>query len=102
MPGPASAPPPGSRDGFSFVGNLLCVDFVNTEAVSHGGTRGDRLAPVDGLRGWGGARVTVRARVDDLLRWARAAALVDDAGLRRIPPTWRSSRDAARLLEDAK
>ena len=84
MPGSGTAPPPGSRDGFSFVGNLLCVDFVNTEAVSHG-DRVDRLPAVD-----------------DLLRWARAAELVDDAGLRRLPAGWRSGRDAARLLEDAK
>ena len=84
MTGPEAAPPPGSRDGFSFVGNLLCVDFVNTEAVSHG----ERVDRVPG--------------VDDLLRWARAADLVDEAGLRRLPAGWRSSRDAARLLEDAK
>lgn len=84
MTGHGTAPPPGSRDGFSFVGNLLCVDLVNTEVVAHG-ERVDRLGSVD-----------------DLLRWARAADLVDDAGLRRIPAGWRSSREAMRLLEDAK
>jgi predicted RNA-binding Zn ribbon-like protein len=75
---------PGSRDGFSFVGNLLCVDFVNTESVSQG-KRVDRIPGVD-----------------DLLRWARAAELIDDAGLRHVPAGWRAGRDAARLLEDAK
>ena len=84
MTGPETAPPPGSRDGFSFVGNLLCVDFVNTEAMSHG----ERVDRIPG--------------VDDLLRWARAADLVDDAGLRSLPAGWRSGRDAAQLLEDAK
>jgi predicted RNA-binding Zn ribbon-like protein len=84
MPGPETAPSPGSRDGFSFVGNLLCVDFVNTEGVSHGD------------------RVDLLAGADDLLRWARAAGVADDAGLRRIPAGWSSSRDATRLLEDAK
>lgn len=84
MAGPETVPPPGSRDGFSFVGNLLCLDFVNTEVMSHG-ERVDRLASPD-----------------DLLRWARAAGLVDDARVRRLPAGWRSGRDAARLLEDAK
>jgi predicted RNA-binding Zn ribbon-like protein len=69
---------------FSFVGNLLCVDFVNTEVVSHG-------APLDRLGG-----------IEDLLRWARAADLVDDTALRRLPAGWRSSREAARLLEEAR
>lgn len=73
-----------SDDGFSFIGGLLCVDFVNTEVVAHG-------APLDRLAG-----------VDALIRWARAAGVVDDAALRRLPAGWRSSRDAARLLEDAK
>lgn len=70
--------------GFSFVGNLLCVDFVNTEVVSHG-------APLDRLGG-----------IDDLLSWARAAQLVDETALRQLPAGWRSSREAAALLQDAK
>jgi predicted RNA-binding Zn ribbon-like protein len=84
MTGPDSAPPPGSRDGFSFVGNLLCVDFVNTEVVA----RGNRVDRIGG--------------VEDLLRWARAAGLVDEAGLAALPSGWQSSRDAAHLLRDAK
>jgi predicted RNA-binding Zn ribbon-like protein len=76
--------PPAPDGGFSFVGNLLCVDFVNTEVVSHG-------EPVDRLGG-----------IDDLLSWARAAQLVDDEALRRFPAGWRTGREAVRLLQDAK
>ncbi len=82
--GPRSAPSPPPDGEFSFVGNLLCVDFVNTEVMRQG-------ARVDRLPG-----------VDDVLRWAREADLVDEAALRRLPAGWRTSREAARLLEDAK
>jgi predicted RNA-binding Zn ribbon-like protein len=78
------APPPAVNGEFSFVGNLLCMDFVNTEVVRQG------------------ARVDRLPAVDDLLRWAREAGIVDDAALRALPAGWPASRDAARLLEDAK
>ena len=80
--GPHRTAPP--HDGFSFIGGLLCVDFVNSEVIAHDG-------PLDRL-----------GDVDDLLRWARAAGIADDAALRRLPPGWRSSRDAAQLLEEAR
>ena len=80
---PRAATPPDPDGGFSFVGNLLCVDFVNTEVIRQG-------APHDLL---GGA--------EDLLRWGRAAGVVDEAALRGLAG-WRTSRDAGRLLEDAK
>ena len=79
-----SAAPPPPADEFSLVGNLLCIDFVNTEVVVHG-ERVDRLADVDAL-----------------LRWARVADVVDEAALRRLPAGWRAGRDAGRLLQDAK
>jgi predicted RNA-binding Zn ribbon-like protein len=83
--GRRTPPPPAVPDEeFSFVGNLLCVDFVNTQVMRQG-------APFDRLGG-----------VDDLLRWARQAALVDEAALRSLPATWRTSREAGRLLEDAR
>jgi predicted RNA-binding Zn ribbon-like protein len=81
---PRTAPPPAPEGEFSFVGNLLCVDFVNTEVVSHG-------APLDRL-----------GDVDALLRWARAAGIADDAALRRLPAGWDTGRDAGRLLRDAR
>lgn len=81
---PRSSPALPSASGFSFIGGLLCVDFVNTEVVSRDG-------PLDRLAG-----------VDDLLRWARAAGVVDDGALRRLPAGWPTSRDAGRLLADAK
>jgi predicted RNA-binding Zn ribbon-like protein len=84
MPRAAPAAPPAPDGEFSFVGNLLCVDFVNTEVVSQG-------EPLDRLGG-----------IDDLLRWARGAQLVDDGALRGLPTGWRTGRDAVRLLHDAK
>jgi len=84
MPAPGQTPPPAPADEFSLVGNVLCIDFVNTEVVAHG-------TPVDRL-----------GDVDALLRWARMADVVDEAALRRLPAGWRSSREAGRLLQDAK
>lgn len=81
---PRAAPPPVPDGEFSFVGNLLCVDFVNTEVVARG-------EPLDRL-----------GDVDALLRWAGAAGVVDEVALRRLPAGWRSGRDAGRLLQDAK
>ncbi|MEO5821747.1 MAG: ABATE domain-containing protein [Vicinamibacteraceae bacterium] len=79
----SSAPQPTTAGEFSFVGNLLCVDFVNTEVM-----RQDER--VDRLPG-----------IDDVLRWAGEADLVDAAGLRGLPAGWRTSREAARVLQDA-
>ena len=84
MSAPGSTPPPAPADEFSLVGNLLCIDFVNTEVIAQG-KRVDRLTDVDAL-----------------LRWARVADVVDEAALRRLPAGWRSSREAGRLLQDAK
>jgi predicted RNA-binding Zn ribbon-like protein len=81
---PRAAPVPPPDGEFSFIGNLLCVDFVNTEVVSHG-------APLDLL-----------GDADALLRWARAAGIVDEAALRRLPAGWDTGRDAGRLLRDAR
>src|SRR5689334_1051255 len=84
MSAPGPAPPPAPSDEFSFVGNVLCIDFVNTEVVAHG-ARVDRLPDVDAL-----------------LRWAHVADVVDEAAVRRLPAGWRSGREAGRLLQDAK
>lgn len=84
MAAPDPAPPPAPGTAFSLVGNLLCVDFVNTEVVRHG------------------ERVDLLVDVDDLLRWARQADVVDETALRRLPAGWRATREAGRLLLDAK
>ena len=83
-PAPTSPHPPVAEGEFSFIGNLLCVDFVNTEVMRQG-ERVDRLPGID-----------------DLLRWAVEADLVDESALRRLPVGWRGGREAARLLKDAK
>ena len=82
--GARSVPSPPPDGAFSFVGNLLFVDFVNTEVMRQGG-RADRLPDVDSL-----------------LRWAGEAEVVDEAGLRSLAAGWRMSREAARVLQDAK
>lgn len=82
--GPRPAPPPAPPDEFSFIGNLLCVDLVNTEVMRAG-------APLDLL-----------GDADALLRWARAAGIVDEAAARRLPAGWWTGREAARLLADTK
>jgi predicted RNA-binding Zn ribbon-like protein len=83
-PTQGSASPPAAADEFSLIGNLLCIDFVNTEIVVHG------------------ERVDLLPGVAELLRWARVADIVDDAALRRLPAGWRSGHEASRLLQDAK
>src|SRR5215831_9628142 len=55
---------------FYFVGNLPCLDFVNTEIVA----RGER---VDLLTGFA-----------DLIRWLHAAALLTTAEARRTETRW--------------
>src|SRR5262249_55936312 len=55
---------------FYFVGNLLCLDFVNTEI----GARGE---PVDLLSGFA-----------DLVQWLQAAAVLTATDARSIEKRW--------------
>jgi predicted RNA-binding Zn ribbon-like protein len=68
---------------FDFVGERLCLDFVNTERVLDG----RRVDLLDGFA--------------DLLRWCAAAGLVGSAEARRMASRWRTSPDAERTFQDA-
>ncbi len=71
-------------DEFQFVGERLCLDFVNTELVL-GGT------PVDRLRGF-----------EDLPRWCAAAGLLSAARAKEMAARWGGTPGAARVLEQAR
>lgn len=61
---------------FLFVGDNLCLDFINTEIIEEG-------RPIDLLGG-----------VDDLTRWAVAAHLLDAAQARELARRWSRTRAA--------
>jgi len=68
---------------FPGVGNLLCLDLVNTEIVSHG------------------VRVDLLRRFSDLVEWARSKDVLTDAAARRAMAQWNGSRQAAASFEAA-
>lgn len=61
---------------FVFVGERLCVDFVNTELVEDG-------VPVDRLRGF-----------DDLVEWCAQAQVIGTADAKAILRRWSGSPEA--------
>lgn len=65
---PTAANTAGSR--FLFVGNALCLDFVNTELA-------DRGRPMDTLD-----------HFDDVVAWLRDARVLDDAGAQVATARW--------------
>ncbi len=75
---------PDWRDGFIFVGNQLCLDFVNTRPVMNG-------QPVDFLSDW-----------KALLRWFRAAGLVSEAEMDVLGRQWEKRPEAGACLEGLK
>jgi len=69
---------------FYFVGNYLCLDFVNTEVV-------EKDQPVDLLGGF-----------DDLVAWSVAAQMIDQAQAKEILTRWGGRREADRVFEQAQ
>ena len=80
MPGVA----PGSKDGYLFAGNHLCLDLVNTRLVM------DRQ-PVELL-----------ADLQALLRWFRAADRVPTAEMEAIRREWEKRPEAGACLEELR
>src|SRR5215468_10280342 len=72
------------KDGFLFLGNHLALDFVNTRPVV-------KDEPVELL-----------PDVLALLRWFRAAGLVDSSEFAALRQEWGESARARRLLESAR
>src|SRR5215467_11993820 len=68
---------------FYFVGNLPCLDFVNTEIIA----RGER---VDLLAGFG-----------DIVRWLQAATLITTAEARAIQKRWGNSSEGKAAFTEA-
>ena len=69
---------------FSLVGNLPCLDLVNTEPMRDG-------RRVDLLTGFG-----------DLVRWLGAAGLLTEEGARRALERWQGAPGAAAALVEAR
>ncbi len=68
---------------FYFVGNLPCLDFVNTEIVARG-------APVDLLRDFA-----------DFVRWLQAATLLTPAEARMVEKRWGDTSDGKAVFSEA-
>jgi predicted RNA-binding Zn ribbon-like protein len=77
-------PPDETSPAFSQAGNLLCLDLVNTEVILHG-ARTDRLQTFS-----------------ELMRWARAFAVVTGDEERLAVEAWGSGRQATRALDAAR
>src|SRR5262245_19323145 len=71
-----------SEQPFYFVGNLLCLDFVNTEIIARG-------APVDLLGGFG-----------DYIRWLRDANQLT-AEARAIEKRWANTSEGKIAFDEA-
>lgn len=68
---------------FRVLGNLACLDLVNTEAISEG-------APVNLLGGFG-----------DLLAWLEAASLLTDQERRRAAERWEGTSEGHAVFREA-
>jgi predicted RNA-binding Zn ribbon-like protein len=68
---------------FRVLGNLACLDLVNTEAISEG-------APVNLLGGFG-----------DLLAWLEAASLLTDQERRRAAERWEGTSAGRAIFREA-
>jgi predicted RNA-binding Zn ribbon-like protein len=76
-----------SKDSFEnrflFVGNYLCLDFINTEMV-------EAVQPVDRLTGF-----------DNLVAWLAQSRTLDGKQAEAILGDWKNSREARATLQDA-
>src|SRR5262245_32383913 len=72
-----------SDQSFYFIGNLPCLDFVNTEIVARG-------EPVDLLAGFA-----------DLVRWLQAANLLTAAEARATEKRWVETPEGKKAFVDA-
>src|SRR5215831_9893656 len=68
---------------FYFVGNLPCLDFVNTEIVARG-------EPVDLLTGFA-----------DFVRWLQAATLLTPAEARVVEKRWGDTSEGRSAFAEA-
>ena len=68
---------------FLFVGNYLCLDFINTEMVEAG-------QPVDRLNSF-----------DSLVAWLVQSETLDEKQAEEILVNWKNSREAEATLRDA-
>jgi predicted RNA-binding Zn ribbon-like protein len=82
MASDTNAPANGDHP-FYFVGNLLCLDFVNTEIVS----RGERVDLFTGFA--------------DLIRWLQDAALLTAAEARSVENRWGDTSEGNTAFKEA-
>ena len=69
---------------FLFVGNLLCLDFLNTEPVREG------------------VRVDLLVSFEDLARWLEAAGQLQPGAARTAAMRWGGSAEGRKTLREAK
>jgi predicted RNA-binding Zn ribbon-like protein len=69
--------------GYYFIGESLCLDFVNTEVIA------------------GGNRTDLLGNFDDLVSWCAAAQLVSPAQASEMTRQWTGGRDAGRTFKQA-
>ena len=71
------------RAGFYFVGERLCLDFVNTQLVENGNA------------------VDLLGSFDDLVAWCAAAHAVDSGQAKQLLSQWSGTRDGERAFGHA-
>jgi predicted RNA-binding Zn ribbon-like protein len=69
--------------GFYFVGERLCLDFVNTEVIA------------------GGSRVDLLGSFEDLAVWCGAAQVISASRATEMTRRWGGGRDAERTFKQA-
>ena len=72
-----------TRYPFYFVGERLCVDFVNTEVIADG------------------TRIDLLRSFNDLVNWCVAAHVISTAQAKEVARQWHSNPDAERTFQRA-